>query len=292
MEKISFENVCKKFQGHFWEKPHYALDSVSFSINQGEVVGFLGANGAGKTTAIKLLLGFIKEDSGRVVFDGFKDNNRDGFIKELGYLPEKTYVYQHLTGREFLDYIGSLHKINRIDLGNKIKKWSTRLTLDHALDRQINTYSKGMQQRLCFIGSLLNDPKILVLDEPLSGLDPLGRREFKDIFTELNKDAGTTVFFSSHVVSDVEEICNKVLFIEKGKMIYVGAIDTLLNEKSDNNYRIKYFENNILKTELIDNSLKNERIMTLIQNGAQIVELEKNKVSLESVIYKVKSKHE
>lgn len=290
MNKISFENVTKKYHGHFWEKPQLALDNVSFAIKQSEVVGFLGANGAGKTTAIKVLLGFIAVDGGNVIFEGFGSNDRAGFIKNLGYLPEKTYVYQHLTGREFLEYVGSLHRLSRTVLVEKTKYWAERLSIASALDKQIKNYSKGMQQRLCFIASLLNNPQILVLDEPLSGLDPLGRREFKDVFSELNKKFGTTVFFSSHVVSDVEEICNRVLFIERGKMIYAGEIDSLLNEQADNNYRIKYLEQNQLKTELVDKGQKNDRLYQLLERGVEIVELEKNKVSLESIIYKVKPK--
>lgn len=290
MNKISFENVTKKFNGNFWEKSQPVLNDVSFSIKQAEVVGFLGANGAGKTTAIKALLGFISVDTGQVIFEGFGSSDRAGFIKNLGYLPEKTYVYQHLTGREFLEYVGSLHGVSKFDLVEKIKYWSERLSIAHAMKMQIKSYSKGMQQRLCFLAALLNNPQILVLDEPLSGLDPLGRREFKDIFTELNKERGTTIFFSSHVVSDVEEICNRVLFIEKGKMLYAGSLDSLLSEQADNNYRINYIDQNELKSELVDAELKNYRLSQLLASGFSVVGLEKNKVTLESIIYKVKSK--
>lgn len=290
MNKISFENVTKKFNGNFWEKSQPVLNDVSFSIKQAEVVGFLGANGAGKTTAIKALLGFISVDTGQVIFEGFGSSDRAGFIKNLGYLPEKTYVYQHLTGREFLEYVGSLHRVSKFDLVEKIKYWSERLSIAHAMKMQIKSYSKGMQQRLCFLAALLNSPQILVLDEPLSGLDPLGRREFKDIFTELNKERGTTIFFSSHVVSDVEEICNRVLFIEKGKMLYAGSLDSLLNEQADNNYRINYIDQNELKSELVDGELKNYRLSQLLASGFSVIGLEKNKVTLESIIYKVKSK--
>lgn len=289
MMKISFENVTKKFQSNFWEEDLLALDSVSFSVGEGEVVGFLGANGAGKTTAMKVLLGFIQEDSGRVAFNGFAGNSRKGFLENLGYLPEKTYIYQHLTGREFLHYMGSLHKISKKLINEKVKFWAERLEISNALDRQVKNYSKGMQQRLCFLAALINEPKILILDEPLSGLDPLGRREFKDIFTELNRNYGTTVFFSSHVVSDVEEICNKVLFIEKGKMLYVGAIDQLIYENSDNNYRIKYVQDGLIKVELIDESMKNQRLKEILNLGLNVIDVEKNKTSLESIVYKVKT---
>ncbi len=288
MKKISFENVTKKFQTNFWEKTQLALDDVSFSIKEGEVVGFLGANGAGKTTSMKVLMGFIREDFGQVLFHGFQNNSRNGFLKVLGYLPEKTYVYQHLTGREFLNYMGELQNVSPSQIKLNIVRWSERLAIAHALDGLVKNYSKGMQQRLCFLAALLINPEILVLDEPLSGLDPLGRREFKDIFLELNRNQGTTVFFSSHVVSDVEEVCSKVLFIEKGKMLYAGEIDQLMYENSDNKYKIKYFENNQMKIELIQDSEKKQRLIELLSKNVQIVELEKNKMSLESIIYKVK----
>lgn len=159
MKKISFENVTKKFRQNFWDNAFVALDQVNFSINQGELIGFLGANGAGKTTAIKILLGFIKEDAGKIHFSGYENDHRIGFIKKLGYLPEKTYLYQHLTGYEFLYYISEVFALSRADRETKIKQWSERLTIDHALSRPIHTYSKGMQQRLCFVSSLLNDPE-------------------------------------------------------------------------------------------------------------------------------------
>lgn len=288
MKKISFENVTKNFKQNFWEKAFVALDNVNFTINQGELIGFLGANGAGKTTAIKILLGFIKEDSGNVRFDGYEHNQRSGFIKKLGYLPEKTYLYQHLTGIEFLSYISEIFAIPKVDQQKKIKFWSERLTIDHALSRPIHTYSKGMQQRLCFVASLLNDPEILILDEPLSGLDPIGRKDFKQVFKELNKEKGTTVFFSSHVVSDVEEICNKVLFIEKGKMIYEGAIDSLIHENTNDQYNIKYFVDEQLKVENIPGDQKDKMILELISKKINIVEIEKDKPTLENIIYKIK----
>lgn len=290
MNKISFENITKKYRANFWEKSLSVLDEVNFTINQSEVVGFLGANGAGKTTTIKILLGFIKETSGNVIFNGFSDRGRSGFVDVLGYLPEKTYVYQHLTGLEFLHYMGDLHGIKKNDLNDRVKKWSVRLIIDHVLDRQIKDYSKGMQQRLCFLGALLNHPEILVLDEPLSGLDPLGRREFKDIFVELNQNFGTTIFFSSHVVSDVEEICNKVLFIEKGKMLHSGEIEDLIQQKSDNKYRVTYGYNNEIKAELVDEAFKDQMILNLINSGKNIVGVEKNTRTLESVIYDIKEK--
>ncbi|MCK6595424.1 MAG: ABC transporter ATP-binding protein, partial [Bacteriovoracaceae bacterium] len=228
------------------------------------------------------------EDAGKIHFSGYENDNRKGFIKKLGYLPEKTYLYQHLTGLEFLHYISEIFAIPKSEQSKKIAFWSERLTIDHALSKPIHTYSKGMQQRLCFVSSLLNDPEVLILDEPLSGLDPIGRKDFKQVFKELNRERGTTVFFSSHVVSDVEEICNKVLFIEKGKMIYEGAIDSLIHKNTNDLYKIKYFSNDILNVENVAGDLKDKRILDLIAKNVNIVEIEKDKPTLENIIYKIK----
>lgn len=288
MKKISFENVSKKFKQNFWEKESLILNDLSFELIEGDLIGFLGANGAGKTTSIKILLGFIKETKGFVHFEGFLNKNRDSFIQELGYLPEKTYIYQHLTGREFLNLVGKIFNIQKSDLDLRIKQWSEKLMIDYALDKVIKTYSKGMQQRLCFVSALLNQPKFLILDEPLSGLDPMGRKDFKQIFKDVNSQLGTTVFFSSHVVSDVEEICNKVLFIEKGKMIYQGSVDKLIHENATENFKISYFKDSILNTAFYLPEEKDKEIVKLIESGANIIKLEKNIPSLESIIYKVK----
>ncbi len=287
MKKISFKNVTKNFKANFWEKSFLALDNVSFSLGEGDLIGYLGANGAGKTTSIKALMGFISIDQGNISYEGFKQATHQDFLKHVGYLPEKTYLYQHLTGREFLEYIGAIFKIKRADLNSRISKWSVRLVIDHALDRKIHTYSKGMQQRLSFISALINEPDILVLDEPLSGLDPIGRKDFKTIFKELNQERGTTVFFSSHVVSDVEEICNNVLFIEKGKIIYQGAIDKLIHENAKDEFKIKYFDKDELKVVKVEMKNKDTVLMNLISSGYNIIEIEKDCPTLESIIYQV-----
>ncbi len=292
MKKISFKNVCKTFHPNFWEKPFVALENVNFSIGKGELVGFLGANGAGKTTSIKILLGFIKEDSGEVLFEGFDKSNRESFIKTLGYLPEKTYLYQHLTGMEFLQFMGEIFEMPKGEFQKKVKVWSERLVIDHALNRKIHTYSKGMQQRLSFISSLLNEPEFLILDEPLSGLDPMGRKDFKMIFKEINEQFGTTVFFSSHVVSDVEEICNKVLFVEKGKMIYEGSIDKLIHENSNDFNSIHYIQEGKFQTIEVEEKNKNSTLKKLLEENCNIVSVDKFRPTLESIIYKVNSKME
>lgn len=284
---IEFVQITKKFQNHFWEKYFLALDDVSFKIHQGDLVGFLGANGAGKTTLIKILMDFSRQTSGEVKFDKILGSNALEIRSNMGYLPERAYLYQQLTGREFLNYVGSLNAVPGNDLKNLIKLWSEKIQIDYALDRQIRGYSKGMQQRLGFISALIHKPKFLILDEPLSGLDPVGRKEFKTILKELNQE-GITIFFSSHIVSDVEEICNKVVFIEKGKLIYEGSIDELILKNANQEYVLKYVQNNIIHSMKINEDSKNEVLANLIMKNVNIVELEKEKPSLEEIIYKIK----
>jgi ABC-2 type transport system ATP-binding protein len=284
---IKFENISKKYQNNFWEKPFYALDNVSFEIKKGDLVGFLGANGAGKTTLIKILMSFSKQSTGEVKFDESLGTSKNQIKSNIGYLPERAYLYQHLTGREFLNYIGSLNSIAGSDLKILIKKWSEKILIDYALDRQIKGYSKGMQQRLGFISALIHNPKFLVLDEPLSGLDPIGRKEFKSILKELNTQ-GVTIIFSSHIVSDVEEICNKVVFIEKGKLIYQGAIDSLILEHSNDQYVARYFLDSKIESIRFSEKEKNITLSKMISQNLNLLELEKEKPTLEEIIYKIK----
>ncbi len=287
MIMIEFVNISKKFQNHFWEKHFLALDYVSFCFEQGVLVVFLGANGAGKTTLIKILMDFSRQTSGKINFSKTLGTNNLQIKSNMGYLPERAYLYQHLTGREFLNYVGSLNAVPGNDLKKLIKKWSEKIQIDYALDRQIRGYSKGMQQRLGFISALIHEPKFLILDEPLSGLDPVGRKEFKTILKELNQ-GGTTIFFSSHIVSDVEEICNNVVFIEKGKLVYEGSIDELILRNVNQEYILKYVKNNIIHSMKFTEETKNQILADLIRDNTNIIGLEKEKPTLEEIIYKIK----
>lgn len=284
---IQFHEISKTFKYNFWDKKFKALDNVSFSIKEGELVGFLGANGAGKTTLMKILMDFSRPDSGEVKFSKIMGDTPLEVRASIGYLPEKAYLYQHLTGREFLEYTGSLCGIQKNELQALIVSWAERMQIAHAIDRRIHGYSKGMQQRLGFISSLIHKPKVLILDEPLSGLDPIGRKDFKNILRELNNQ-GITIFFSSHIVSDVEEICQKVVFIEKGRLIYEGGIDELVLKNSDDRYKIRYVENEKIETLFIHEKDKFETLSNLIQRKVNIVEIEKEKPNLEEIIYKIK----
>lgn len=284
---IKFSGISKSFKYNFWDKEFKALDDVSFSINEGELVGFLGANGAGKTTLIKILMSFSPQNLGEVIFDAKMGSTPNEILASMGYLPEKAYLYPHLTGREFLEFTGSLNGIEHSRLNQLIIEWAERMQIAYAIDRKIHGYSKGMQQRLGFISSLIHQPKVLVLDEPLSGLDPIGRRDFKKILTELNQQ-GTTVFFSSHIVPDVEEICQKVIFIEKGKLLYEGSIDELILKNSKENFVIKYQVDQRVVSEIVSDSAKQQKLKELIEKNINIIGVEKEQPTLEEIIYKIK----
>jgi ABC-2 type transport system ATP-binding protein len=161
------------------------------------------------------------------------------------------------------------------------------MQIAHALNKRTKEYSKGMLQRLGFVSCLIHNPKLLVLDEPLSGLDPMGRRDFKKILVELNK-SGVTIFFSSHIVSDVEEICNKVIFIEKGKLVYEGNLDSLLMKHANDLYTVKTLENGKVETAHLTSEEKNNYLESMLAKKIEVIEIEKEKITLEEIIYKIK----
>lgn len=284
---IEFEKISKKFRNNFWDKEFHALKDVSFKIKQGDLIGFVGANGAGKTTLIKILMDFSRQDAGVVNFGDVLGKSVNEIRSNIGYLPERPYLYPYLTGREFLELVGSLNSIPKNKLHELIKEWSDFLQIEYAIDRKIKTYSKGMQQRLGFVCSVIHEPKFLVLDEPLSGLDPIGRRDFKKIMKKLN-ESGTTIFFSSHVVADVEELCNRVVFVEKGTLVYEGPIDELILKNSSDLYTLKYVLNSQIVIEHVREVDKDNKLKELMGNGIKILELEKEKPTLEEIIYKIK----
>jgi ABC-2 type transport system ATP-binding protein len=298
---IEFRNVTKTFQKDFWAQPFKALDNVSFKIPQASMVGFLGANGAGKTTSLKILMEFIKPNSGEVLFSSELGGGLFQALSKIGYLPERPYFYPHLTGQEFAELMGQLSNVPRALLKERIKTWSKQLNIDHALNRQIRGYSKGMLQRIGFVTVLLHDPQMLILDEPLSGLDPVGRKEMKDVMRRLNNE-GKTVFFSSHIVSDIEETCSDVVVLEDGQCIYNGEIEELLDENRSSGYEFTYSGEPLVSvpfeklnatskiwTIRTSESHKNQALKEIIEKGYDLRKVELSKISLEEIIYKIKS---
>jgi ABC-2 type transport system ATP-binding protein len=203
-----------------------ALRGLTLSVEKGEVFGFLGPNGSGKTTTMLVLLGFIDPRSGSASIFGEDVRNRIA-RERIGYLPERAESYPFLTGRELLHMAGALFNIGRALLRNRIEELLDQLHLSEAADRRIATYSRGMLQRIGLAQALINDPDLLILDEPTGGMDPLGRMEIRKIIAGL-RARGKTVFFSSHELSEVELVCDHVAIIAKGRIAACGAVSELM----------------------------------------------------------------
>jgi ABC-2 type transport system ATP-binding protein len=284
---LEFIDISKKFDADIFSSSFLALDEISFKVKKGAIVGFLGANGAGKTTSLKIAMDFIPATSGKVQWDEELGNNFDQVKSNLGFLPERPYFYPHLTGRELCIFLGGLNGLTKKIIEERVEKWAPRFSIDFALDRKINNYSKGMLQRLGFLVTLLHDPKFIILDEPLSGLDPIGRKDLKQVITEVNKE-GKTVFFSSHIVSDVEEVCSDVIFIQKGKLIYQGKILDLIEKNKSRYSEIKYIESDKISTIRVEEESKQKVIEKLLNENNKIISVENEKLSLEEIIYEVR----
>jgi ABC-2 type transport system ATP-binding protein len=204
-----------------------ALDGLSLSVLPGEIYGFLGPNGAGKTTSIKILVSLLRQDSGSATIFG-AEPTQGKTRQQIGYLPESPTFYDHLTGREFLAFCGKLCGLRGVVLRERSDRLLEQVGLAHAGDLQIRRYSKGMNQRVGIAQALLHDPELVILDEPMSGLDPIGRAEVRDLILDL-KRRGKTVFFSTHIIPDVELICDRVGLINRGRMVAEGTVSELLD---------------------------------------------------------------
>jgi ABC-2 type transport system ATP-binding protein len=224
---IELLNLEKQFTIHLGVRRRRALDRLSLGVQRGEIYGFLGPNGAGKTTSIKILTSLLRQDAGEARIFG-ADPALESTRRRLGFLPESPVFYDHLSGREFLRLCGRLCGMERALISKRSDELLERVGLRHAADLQVRRYSKGMNQRLGIAQALLHDPELVVLDEPMSGLDPMGRADIRDLIVELRK-AGKTIFFSTHIIPDVEVICDRIGLVNHGRMVAEGSVHALLN---------------------------------------------------------------
>jgi ABC-2 type transport system ATP-binding protein len=228
---IEIAGLTKEYPFGFLNlKKKKSLEDLSMQVETGEVFGFLGPNGAGKSTTIKLLMRLIFPTAGTARILG-KSINDISMHRDIGYLPEQPYFYDYLTAPELLDYFARFHGLRATDRQERVQNMLKRVGLDTAKKIQLRKYSKGMLQRVGLAQAILHDPQVVVLDEPMSGLDPLGRREVRDIILELKKD-GRTVLFSTHILSDAEMLCDRVGVIVGGKLRGVGAPENLVGIKT------------------------------------------------------------
>jgi len=227
MPVVEITNLTKDYEvGFFRKRKVRALDGLSLSIDRGQIFGFLGANGAGKTTTLKLLMRLIFPTTGSAKILG-RDIQDVSMHERIGYLPENPYFYDYLTAREFLDYCAEIFGLPSAERKKRTADLLNRVKLDEKRwDTQLRKFSKGMLQRVGLAQSLINDPEIVFLDEPMSGLDPVGRREVRDLIGTL-RDEGKTVFMCSHILSDIEVLCDQVAILKRGRLAQVGYLDEL-----------------------------------------------------------------
>jgi len=227
---IEISGVSKSYPMGFWRKRVRVLSDLSFTVGNNEIVGFLGPNGAGKTTTIKILNRLAFPDSGTVTIFGEEAGRRPESRRRIGFMPEQPYFYEYLTGEEFLGLCGSLNGLDRAEIPERSRGMLARVGLSGAGRIAVRKYSKGMMQRLGLAQALLHDPELVILDEPMSGLDPMGRMEVRNLIREL-KAGGKTVFFSSHIISDVEALCDRVVMLHRGRKVAEGSVDEMMGRE-------------------------------------------------------------
>ena len=277
---IEVKNLTKKY------KDITAVDNISFSVKTGEIFGFLGPNGAGKTTTIRTLLGFLKPNMGNAIISGMNiKDNIVGIRSKVGYIPGELALYEHLTGRQCLQYFNSLRDKD-LGLLDELQK-----IFDLPLDRKIKTYSRGMKQKLGIIQAFMDDPEIVIMDEPTSGLDPLLQQKFYRFLLD-EKKKGRTMFFSSHILSEVEKICDRVAIIRQGKIVALEKIEDL-KKKKGKKIRLKIKESKDKLTSLPNMKFRDgwiefnteDHIDEIIKKIAKftIIDLEIQEFSLEDI---------
>jgi ABC-2 type transport system ATP-binding protein len=226
MIDVAFHEVCKTYNPGLFKKKVRAVHNLSLEVLRGEVLGLIGPNGAGKSTTIRLLLGLIRPDSGTILFRG-KPLKDAAIQREIGYLPENPYLYDHLTLQELLNFCGQASGLESSIATRRGAELMEKLDLLDAKNRPLRTFSKGMLQRAGICFALLHDPPMVILDEPMSGLDPIGRKMVFDLVLEL-KQQGKTVFFCSHILSDVERLCDRIGLMTKGSLVRQFSQDDFL----------------------------------------------------------------
>lgn len=253
------ENLSKQFVLGLGFKKVMALEQLNLSVKKGEIFGYIGPNGAGKTTTLKILMGLLFPTSGKVTI--FGRDIQDIKVKEkIGFLPEGPYFYDYLTAGEFLLFYGKLFGYGKPYLAKKVDEMLTLVDLKQKKNTQLRHFSKGMLQRIGIAQALINDPELVVLDEPMSGLDPIGRARVRNIILQL-QEQGKTILFSSHILSDVEMICNRIGIIIKGKLREVGTVNSLLEE-------------NIKEIEIVAVNLNSEETLRIEKITGKIVTLD------------------
>lgn len=239
---IEIKNVTKIFGKDF-----KAVDSLDLNINEGYIYGFLGPNGAGKTTTLKMITGVLKPDEGKITINGIDIVGEPTLAKkQFGFVSDNPDLFLKLKGIEYLNFIGTVYELDDIKLRQNILKYSKLFDMHEVLNNKIESYSHGMRQKIAIIGALIHEPKVWILDEPLTGLDPKSSFTLKEMMRE-HADKGNIVLFSTHVLEVAEKVCDKVAIISKGKLLFNGTIEEMKNKVGEDESLEKMF------LELVDN---------------------------------------
>lgn len=257
---IEVKNVTKKY-GKF-----IAVDNISFTINEGEIIGLLGPNGAGKSTTMNMLTGFIEQTEGEIIIDGYNTLKKPKKAKkEIGYMPEGVPLYTDLTVKEFITYMAEIKNVNRKVRKEKIQEIINKTGLAEVQKKLIKNLSRGYKQRVSMAGALIGEPKILILDEPTVGLDPKQITEIRNLIKELGKTH--TVILSSHILSEVSQICNKVIIINKGKIVAIDTPENLESKVSNKNCLYVTVEDSEDKMNIIKNKIQEIKKLELVEKN-------------------------
>jgi len=299
MKALQIRNLKKSFRSNFLLKTYQILKDIDINVEEGEIYGFLGPNGAGKTTTIKCILRLIYPDNGEIEIFG-TPHSQLASRKKVGYLPEHPYFYDYLTGKELLLFTGRLFSISPKESASRADELLRLVGLENKKDLKLRKYSKGMIQRIGLAQSLINDPDLVILDEPFSGLDPIGRKELRDIILSL-KGAGKTIFFSSHILQDMELIVDKVGIIQEGRITREGKLSELISH-SVQSYETLFsgLDEAILKEHKIQFQLRdrnflvvspgkeeaNSLIQLITANKGNIISVSPIKMTLEDIFLK------
>lgn len=286
MNAIKIENLKKTYLKGFWKTKFTVIKDLSFSVEAGKITGFLGSNGTGKTTTLKCILNLAIPDSGRITF--FDEGPLSHKVcKRIGFLPEHPYFYQYLTGSEFLKFYGQISTdLKRTQLNERVKELLEMVHMEHAADRAIRTYSKGMLQRIGLAQALVHRPELVILDEPMAGLDPDGRIQMADIILKTAK-SGSAIFFSSHLLHDAEILCENLVILAKGNLVYQGPTQKLLSS-FQTGFRLTTSENGRMSTEVFSSQADLQKAVDAArQKKFYIEEVRSERPSLEAAFAKV-----
>ena len=294
--QLRVDNLWKTFHPGLFEPAVEVLKGLSLEVEKGEIFGFLGPNGAGKTTTIKAITGLVVLDKGEISIDGHAHDSIQA-KRMIGFMAENPYLYNHLAGREYLRVSAELLGVDGPEVEDRVEAVLRQVSMDTRAEKKMSVFSKGMLQRIALAQALLGDPRLLILDEPMSGLDPIGRRDVRDIILG-QKESGVTVFFSSHIIPDVETICDRVATVIDGSVRGTGAVRDLLAREVER-YEVAFtgLDPQILTTPLVsaqmgsdvawvrvDAGERDALIHELAQRSARLVSLTAVRSTLEDLL--------